>query len=481
MKIRRLLLMLTLTLIPLTGRAQEPISYQLRYAAPGESHVQVRLVLPEAVKTPATLVMPRTYPGGYEQVPYDSFVEHIEAFSRDGKVLSVQHEEDGPRWTIGQTGESLAKIEYQVDVSSMESHLLSAVQTSKIRKGYVGLLGYSVFAYVEGLEGRKIKLQVNAPAGWPTLTTLAPQVPAPATTASAEAPDYYALADSEVLMGPELQLQRFEGKIPLVLAVYAEGPEDLSLEGELARQALDRVQTYFGDTPFPQYTVQLELLRPLPDHSYGFSQEHIDSGTFSLSVDRAITPQSAQQQRETNLFNYAHHIAHSWIPKRAYGVGYRPFTWEMTPVIDTIWFNEGFGRYAAIAGIEAGMPPADGAAFREKQLSRLRKIVDDAPPFIREMRLDVLSREASFLYGLDFRTGKNVFARGALMAAEMDDRIRVKTGGKKSLRDALRALLSWSEKNQKPFQLEDMRTIFQSATGVSVQDILDHWLNPPSK
>jgi hypothetical protein len=39
---------------------------------------------------------------------------------------------------------------------------------------------------------------------------------------------------------------------------------DAALEGQLARSALDSVQTYFGDTPFPQYTVQLEVLKPLP-------------------------------------------------------------------------------------------------------------------------------------------------------------------------------------------------------------------------
>jgi predicted metalloprotease with PDZ domain len=479
MKTRMLVLMLAI--LPLAGRAQEPIVYHLQYSAAGDGHVQIRMLLPEAIKTPATFVFPRTYPGGYEQVPYDSFVQHVEAFSLQGKGLSVRREEYGPRWTIGQTGEGLARIEYQVDVSRMESRILSAVESSKVRKGYVGLLGYSIFGYVEGSENRKIKLEIDAPAGWPALTTLDPHVPAPATSTSADAPDYYALADSEILMGPELQLRLLDGKIPLVLAVYAEGPEDIMLEGAIAGEALDRVQSYFGDTPIRQYTVQLELLRPLPDHEYGFSQEHIDSGTFSLSVDRAFTAESAAANRAGHLFNYAHHMAHSWIPKRAYGVGYRPFTWEMTPVIDTIWFNEGFGRYAAIAAIEAGLPPAEGAAFRAGELSRLRKILNEAPPFIRAMPLAVLSREASFLYALDFRTGMNVFSRGALMAAEMDDRIREKSGGNKSLRDALRALLAWSGENQKPFQLDDMKTIFHSATGVNVEDILNRWLEPAPK
>jgi predicted metalloprotease with PDZ domain len=469
---------LALLILPFSLRAQGNITYQLNYGAPGDSTVHVSLLLSEPMAAPVSLVMPRTYPGGYEQIPYDAYVEHVRAFAADEKALAVEREADGPRWKISGETESVARIEYEVNAARMEDRTLSSVETSKVRPAYAGLLGYSIFAYIDGLEARPINLRVTAPPAWPVLTTLAPQVPAPLAKVEATVPNYYALADSEILMGPQLQLRKFPGKIPLILAVYAETEEDLDLEGRLAREALDRVQSYFGDVPFQQYTVHLELLRPAQDHDYGFSQEHIDSGTFSLSVDRAITAQSARQARDVNLFNYAHHMAHSWIPKRAYGPGYLPFTWEMTPVLDTIWFNEGFARYAAIEALAAGMPHDEAEAFRTRQLSRLRHIVDTAPRFIRKMPLDVLSREASFLYGTDFRTGMNIFARGALMAADMDDRIREKTAGKKSLRDALQSLLVWCGKNQRAFETKEMMEVIQASTGVDVSDILQRWSTP---
>jgi predicted metalloprotease with PDZ domain len=448
--------------------AQNPVQYRLRYAAPGDAMVSVTIALPEPVKAPAALVMPRTYPGGYQQVPYDSFAGDVAAFAPDGKSLAVSKDADGPRWNLGRVGDSVERVAYRVDVARMEAQIHEAVSTSKVRKGYAGLLGYSVFAYLDGLAGHRIQLRVDSPEGWPVLTTLA----------QATAADYDALADSEILMGPDLQVSKVAGTIPLVMAIYAEGPVDAPLEGRLAREALDRVQAYFGDTPFAQYTVQLELLRPLAGHDYGFSQEHTDSGTFSLPVDAALTGQSTARDRDRALFNYAHHMAHCWIPKRAYGAGYRPFTWEMTPVIDTIWFNEGFGRYAAIAAVAAGMSAGEGRAFRDRQLASLRSIVDSAEPFLRRMPLEDLSREASFLYGVDFRTGKNVFARGALMAAEMDDRIGARSGGAKSLRDALRGLLRWSAETGKPFRTENLPRYFDSATGVDVSDILERWLKP---
>jgi predicted metalloprotease with PDZ domain len=372
-------------------------------------------------------------------------------------------------------------IEYQVDVARMEEGIHDAVSASKIRLRYAGLLGYSVFAYLEGFEQVGVHLRIVAPPRWPVLSTLDPRLPAPLGTIESEAKDYYELADSQALMGPALRMTALPGPIPLVMAIYAEVAVDDVLEGRVAREALDAVQRYFGDTPLRHYTVHLELLQPREGHSYGFSQEHVESGSFSLSLESALTADSPASLRDRVRFNYAHHMAHSWIPKRAYGVGYRPFTWEMTPVIDTIWFNEGFGRYAAIEAVAASLPEGPAKAFRDSQLSNLRAVLDAAPAFIRRMPLEVLSREASFLYSEDFRTGRNVFARGALMAAEMDDRIRSRSHGDKSLRDALRWLLHWSEEHQQPFQIHDLPGYFKSATGVEVADILERWQQPQEK
>jgi predicted metalloprotease with PDZ domain len=463
---------------PVSACAQQArISYRLYYPTPGSNQIEITLEFSPAISAPAAFVIPRNYPGGYGLVPYDSFVENPQALSPDGHALSVRKEIEGPRWDVGQTGESISRIEYRVDIARMERELHSAVDSSKVRPRYLGVLGYSVFGYIDGLEDEPIELRIAGPPDWPVLSTLSPASPKSGST-TAPANNYYALADSEVLMGPALQLHSFPGKIGLVMAVYAEGNVDVALEGELAREALDDVQAYFGTTPFEQYTVQLELVHPLPGHDYGFSQEHLDSGTFSSSLDRAIHQDSPEGVRLRTRFNFAHHMAHCWIPKRAYGVGYMPFNWEMPPVIDTIWFNEGFGRYAAISAVADAMPASEAAAFRKRQLAGLSEILVHAPRVIQEMSLLDLSREASFMYELDFRTGQNTFARGALMAAEIDDYIRKQTGGRKSLRDGLRYLVERTSKSQRPFETNDLPALIQAATGVDVKNVFDRWMKP---
>jgi predicted metalloprotease with PDZ domain len=455
------------------------VAYELHYAGANDPRVSIRITPENLFPAPASLVIPRSYPGGYSFVPYDDFVESVSALSSDGKSIECKKDADGPRWAIGREGERISRIEYRVNVNRMEDRLRDSVESSKIRKDYVGLLGYSVFGYIDGLEQTPISLQVEGPGDWPVLSTLDPRATVSTGTAKAQAANYDILADSQVVMGPGVQFRRLTGKIELLVAVYSEGNEDVDAESKLAREALDRVQEYFGDTPFPAYTVLLELLQPREGHEYNFSQEHYTSGTFSLSVDGATNAHSAETHHYSALFNYAHHMAHSWVPKRVWGAGYRPFNWELTPVIETIWFNEGFGRYAGTEAILAGLPQEERKTRRERLVTRMNGILNDAPPFIKRMPLTQLSQEASFLYAKDFRTGMNIFGRGFLMAAEMDDRIQAQTGGKKSLRDAFRALLTWSATNQRAIKVEEMTQIISQSTDVDVRDIVAHWMQAP--
>ena len=473
---------------------QPKLIYRLTYSLQAPNLIHISIQLPQlASASQLTLIVPRSVPGNYAQRPYDPFVSNVRAFCESAPhastndSVSVDRDELGPRWTIGKRGSSAAvtRIDYDVDVAKMERDILQSSDTSKIRDGYVGLLGYTIFAFIEGRENLPIQLEIQAPAYWPVFSTLAPQSPAATTTFTAQAPDYYALADSQITLGPRLQIEKntvtdSPGSVPLFVSLYAERDSDISLEASLAREALDKVTAYFGSAPFSHYSVVIEYLKPLPPpHEYNFSMEHLESGTFFMDLDHAVTAASPASEKEGNRANYAHHIAHSWIPKRCYGAGYFPFNWEMTPVIDTIWFNEGFGRYVSIVALADALPKSEAASYRKAKLDRLRTIVAAAPDFLQRMSLDELSREGSFLYSDDFRVGMSLFSRGALMAAEMDDRIQAQTSSQKSLRDALRYLIAWTAKNHRAFRTDELPEIFRQATGVDTSSILKSWMQPP--
>jgi predicted metalloprotease with PDZ domain len=73
----------------------------------------------------------------------------------------------------------------------------------------------------------------------------------------------------------------------------------------------------------------------------------------------------------------------------------------------------------------------------------------------------------------------NTFSRGALMAAEMDARIQERSGGARSLRDALRFMPGWVVRAGRGFRVEEFPGIVREATGVDVADIFARWLAAP--
>ena len=82
------------------------------------------------------------------------------------------------------------------------------------------------------------------------------------------------------------------------------------------------------------------------------------------------------------------------------------------------------------------------------------------------------------MYSADFRLGKAVFSRGASMAIEMNNYIKEKTDGKKSMKDVLRFLYYWAKENKRPFTMEEFPLLINKACGVSLTTIYNKWQLP---
>ena len=118
------------------------------------------------------------------------------------------------------------------------------------------------------------------------------------------------------------------------------------------------------------------------------------------------------------------------------------------------------------------------ARIARRSLTRCARPWPRSQSFIRDMPLVELSRIASTRYSEDFRTGRTLFARGALLAAELDDHIRQASGGKTRFRDAARYLMKWSADNRRGFRIDELPEIFQQATGVDSREVWNRWLTP---
>lgn len=449
------------------------VSYIARYARAGDPTIAIELAWTPPLAAARALVMPRAIPMGYGEQRYDAFLREVTAHDAAGAARPAVRGE-GPRWRLEP---GTTRVTYFVDLAALERTVKAASDQSRVRDGYLGALGYSLFAFVDGFEHQPARVRVEAPPGWPVFVTLAPRFPFTPGPVDAATDGYYALADGQIVMGPKAEVRRLAtAPVPVYLVNYAEGPVDLDRVGRLALTAFERVATYFGTVPFAHYTLHQELLRPIsPEHEYGMSMEHLGSSTYYLAASAGITAGSTEADDARVLYNYAHHISHAWVPKRAYGHGYFPFQWELAPVLDSIWFAEGFGQYAAIQAVAAGTP--DPAAFRAGMLERrFRANVTSAPDFLKRLSLVELSRVASTRYAEDFRTGRLVFSRGGLMAAALDDHIQRETRGAKSLREALQYLISWTAREQRAFTLAELPALLRAGTGVDVSAVIAAWL-----
>ncbi len=465
-------------LLPHRGRPpQDPdrVSYLLRYDADTQGRLVVTLT-PPPQNGPVQLVLPRAIPMGYGVAPYASFVDGVRAWSPTGEQLPVTRLE-GPRWQLGREDAVLQRLRYVVDLHRMEGSILASSDSSKTRYGYVGLLGYSVLGYLDGLERLPVQIEVRGPVGWPVFATLAPAATPWPGQVTLNAADYYAAADGQILMGPDLQVRQLAGVRPLFLAGYVEAPADLAVDGALVEQAFGRVSDWFASMPFTHYTAIVEYLRPVSGaHGYGFSMEHLDSSTYFMDTTRALFPSSPAEAQSVARFNYAHHIAHSWIPKRLSGEGYFPHRWEVPPVVDTIWFSEGFARWIAGEALAAAGTEEDRAAMRAVQRDSWRSRLDGFPALFRTTSLVELSRVGSTQYSEDFRIGQSLYCRGALLADALDAAIRERAADGRSLRDSIRAMMFWSSREKRGFRVDELPRLIGEPVGVDVGEVFQRGL-----
>lgn len=445
------------------------INYSVEYKDSLSSKVKITISLAKPVKGTVVFIMPRSVPGAYSMIRYDSFIEGITAISSTGKNITMEKDEtDAPRWYGSDTTGAIAQIVYKVDLHKMEQRL-DASDASIIRPGFAGVLNYSIFGWIEGTENQPVQCTVHTFAQWPVFSTNQPTEQMPRGVLNFGAENYYTLADGQLFMGTSLRVKAFKGLVPLFIASYCQtGDEYLDDYGKQGLMSLETLHDYFGELPFKQYTILLRKALPLDSGIMpAFGMEHLQSSTFFGDTSGKRTEAMSAENVLKTIPTYLHHMGHAFLPLRCYGDAYRPYVKEIPPIIKNIWFNEGFMWFIPYETLKS-------AAWEKIFYTNTYK----TDPQIKKMGLQELSQEASLMYSADFRLGRAVFSRGASMAIEMNNYIKEKTGGKKSLKDVIRFMYYWSKENKRPFTMDEFSLLINKACGVDLTDIYKKWQLP---
>lgn len=455
--------------VTLSPRAQ--LHYTLSYTDSSAALVRVTIEPAVPLRTPVVFIMPRSVPGNYGVTKYDAFIEQLSADGVDSsKAAFIKNSYGAPRWECGDSNFQVRRISYVVNLKKMDEQLHAASDKSIIRPGFAGLLNYSVLGWIEGHAGDAVTCSIKSFASWPIFSTLCPSETPAKGTLDFAATDYYALADAQTYLGKRFRVREYPGLVPLFVADYSEGPagymDDYAWEETTSMKIL---KDYFGHLPFPYYTLLLRETIPLPGDDPGnFGMEHLQSSTFFGDTSAIHTRKADEKELWQRMPGYLHHMAHAYIPLRCYGDTYRPYVLEIPPVIHNIWFNEGFMWYIVYDTLK-----------QQDWLRYFQLVAYKGPPEIRAMTLTQLSETASTQYAEDFRLGTAVFSRGALMAAEINDYLLQHSGGRFSMRTVYRYLYEWSERNRRPFTMEEFPHLLHDATGLDVSEIIQKWQGPP--
>jgi predicted metalloprotease with PDZ domain len=453
----------------LAGTARAQLGYSLTFTESSPDKVTVSIRLPREHSGRLTFIMPRSVPGAYSMLVYDLFVERPTVVSVTGERTALVRDRSGaPRWSVGDTAKGIIRLEYDVDLKKMESRL-GAGDASIRRPGFAGILNYSIFGWIDGTENERVECTVTAPSSWPIFSSESPTVSPSRGELRFAAENYYKLADGQIFMGPRFRVKHYDAPVPLFVVSYSETEDEyLDDYGKQGVMSMNILKEYFGELPFRQYSILLRKAVPLePSSAPSLAMEHLQSSTFFGGMAELRRAAMSQLDLIQTMPTYLHHMAHSYIPLRSYGDAYRPYVQEIPPIINNIWFNEGFMWYLPYVALKA-----------DSWKTRWINNTANADPAIKRMTLEVLSQEASTMYGSDFRLGAGIYSRGAMMALEMDAYLKEKSGGTRSMKDVLRYIYNWSKVNKRPFTMAEFPEIIDNATGIRISQIYEKWRAP---
>jgi len=445
------------------------VHYTMTYLDSSAPVVRITITPPAPVKAPISFVMPRSAPGDYSVCMYDKFIQNIFATTQDNeKIPMIKDEDDAPRWHCNDSGKAIIKVEYEVNLLDMEMKML-ATDASIVRPGFAGLLNYSLFGWLDGMENGPVIFTIMTFSSWPIFNTIEPSANPTHGSLTINVDNYHILADGQVFIGPRFRVKEFDGPVPCYVVSFCETADEyLDDYGAQEVMSMKILKEYFGDLPFKHYSLMLRAeLPPAGTTAPPFAMEHSQSSTFFGDTSYARTKPMDKKTLKATLFPFLHHMGHSFIPLTCYGDSYRPYVMEIPPVINNIWFNEGFIWFLC------------NDTLKSKAIEKfLEESVYGNDKAVKDLGLFELSQIGSTQYASDFRIGRAIFSRGALMATEMNKYIIEKTNGKRSMRDVLRFLYTWSKHHQRSFTMQEFPSLIDEGSGVKLDGIYRKWQLP---
>jgi len=425
---------------------------ELRCATHGAGHIDIEF--------------PAWSPGRYFIYDFARNVQELRACGGDGNLLRVEKIAKGT-WRIACVEEQEIRVAYRMFANTLSGTF------SQLDDRHASINGSSVFCYVVGRKDEPIELEIRAPKGWKSYTSLKQRRRRGRPVL--QAANYDVLIDSPIEIGmPEAHRFVHDGvRYHIIIDIArAEGSRrSREMRGRLAAYAADvekivKAQTSaFGRPEFSDYyfLVNIDPFAPSGD-----GMEHLES--TRLVLNGYITNDDFYNDV---LDLTSHEFFHIWNVKRLRPAELGPFDYTKEHHTTLLWFAEGFTQYYGHLMVRRAGIWDDRQVFRE--LAEEINNVDRSPGRfhrnLRESSFDtwhaVGARNPVAITGNFRNTYVNYYHKGAVVALLLDLEIRRRTGARCSLDDVIRHLFATS------YADADIGGYFLRGSGYTEQDVYD--------
>ena len=405
--------------------------------------VEVELHLPaEAVVEGAVAALPVWTPGSYLVRDYSRFLDRLVLKDATGMTMPLE-KLDKQRWRIP-TCETGCTLTYRLYCNDL------TVRTNHVDTAHAHLVGSASFLYLEDQEERSYEVQFQDwPGTWQIATGL------PVDHGVFRAKDHDELVDSPFELGTFRMHEWTCEETAFAFAITGDhcGDEGRLVEGTKAIVAA--CGRLFGGFPFDRY---IFLLTFSPGARGGL--EHRDSTSLLADPFSLDKPEGYFE-----LFTLiAHEFFHVWNVKRLRASELGPFDYSKENPTKLLWFHEGFTSF-----LQYGLVMQSGTAPWSWVARKLAQTWTDNTT--RQGRLEQSLEESSFDAWIrfykptEFSTNSTVsyYEKGAMIAWQMDAKIRLASGGKLGVDEYVRLL--WHKFGDGPITDADLRDAYRMLAG----------------
>jgi predicted metalloprotease with PDZ domain len=434
------------------------VVHRLSIPAPSTHLVEVETVLTAnagALPPEVILFMPVWSPGSYLVREY---ARHVEGLTATDPARATKVRKNA--WRIETGGAASAVVRYRVYANEL------TVRTSHVDDTHAFLVGAALFLAAEGQLDAATRIEIRAPEGWKTATSLRE------VGGGFEAPDYDTVVDSPIEIGTHRQERFSVLGVPHRYSIWpADGVPASRVAGLVddTRKILELEASLFdGRFPYESY----ELLLHVSPRSRG-GLEHRASAAL------IATPSSfSSRDGYLDLLSLvAHEVFHAWNVKRIRPAGLSPYRYEQECYTRLLWWFEGATSYydwrvlalSQLATVEEYLEHLAGEiAYLDGTPGRTVQALEDTSfdAWIKLYRPDENSGNSTVSY----------YRKGEVVCALLDIEIRARSAGRASLDAVLSHLWRVHGKPELPVPEGAMQAIFEEASGVALGDLFDAWI-----